>query len=352
MTTETNSTAKAQEAMSDINAEAGDLGALLQSYKKEADLSITQISEALCLPPSAVQMLENEEFDHLPEPPYVRGYLRNYARLADKDPTHAIAIYDSLRGVSSEDTALHFAPVGSISSSNKSGKVGGILKWLFLLLLLALLAFLIMNQSSRDWFTTTWQSFSNDDNSGQQQEVTDFSLTPSLTGEIPGNLPPIQVDEGPADTETAATQTDASNNVGVTTSPVASEATEGVATLNQAMAAQSEDAANNTDALPETIEPTAAGDAADANSSDGSIDGIGTKVRLVFTKEVWMRIRNKDDKSVFEQVNKAGTEQELVLEKPLKFRVGNAQGLELYVDGEKMDITPFIKGSIAGFGLE
>ncbi len=73
---------------------------------------------------------------------------------------------------------------------------------------------------------------------------------------------------------------------------------------------------------------------------------------MVFTKEVWMRIKNKDNKTVYEGQTKSGQERSLSLEKPLTFRVGNAQGLSLFVDGKPVDISQYIKGSIANFTLK
>ena len=72
----------------------------------------------------------------------------------------------------------------------------------------------------------------------------------------------------------------------------------------------------------------------------------------MFNKDVWLRIRNKDNKTVFEGINKLGTSKDLSINKPLTFRVGNAQGLSLFVDDKAVDISQYIKGSIANFTLE
>ena len=75
-------------------------------------------------------------------------------------------------------------------------------------------------------------------------------------------------------------------------------------------------------------------------------------IKLVFNKEVWLRIRDKNKKTLFEATNSAGEEKILNLKKPLTFRVGNAQGLSLFVDNKAVDISGYIKGSVANFTLE
>ena len=67
---------------------------------------------------------------------------------------------------------------------------------------------------------------------------------------------------------------------------------------------------------------------------------------------MWLRIRDKNKKTVYEGQSGAGKEKELELEKPLTFRVGNAQGVTIIVDGKTKDITKYIKGSVANFTIE
>lgn len=75
-------------------------------------------------------------------------------------------------------------------------------------------------------------------------------------------------------------------------------------------------------------------------------------LKLTFNDEVWMRIRDTNKKKLFEALSQKGDSKELTLVRPLVVRVGNAQALELTVDGKPFDMTPFIRGSVANFTIE
>jgi len=65
-----------------------------------------------------------------------------------------------------------------------------------------------------------------------------------------------------------------------------------------------------------------------------------------------MRIRDKEKKKLFEALSQKGDTKEMVLPKPMVIRVGNAEMLDLTVDGKPFDMTPFIRGSVANFTIE
>jgi cytoskeletal protein RodZ len=335
MATETTST----DSFEQEDTQTGQLGRLLKEYRETAEMDISQLAEALCLTPSAVKALENEDFSNLPEAPYVRGYLRSYARLAEADPSKVIALYEDLRGSSPEELEYNFAPKVSLSEVTKPSISPMAMRLGLLVGLLLLLGLLSMIPGVKDWTSSVWARFSQP-NATQSAESpgTDLINNPSLTGNIPGNLPGITTeDEGtPVAGETGETPNNAD------TSQIADSETAATHTANAEGSA--------TDANTQEQKPAADEDENAATDEAGTPGD--TNIKLTFSKEVWMRIRDKNGKTVFEALNPAGTEKVLSLTKPLNIRVGNAQGLELTVNGEKMDISEFIKGSIARFVIE
>ena len=68
-------------------AAAEELGRLLRHNREQQQLSIGDISEQLKLPARQVEALENADFSKLPEPVFVRGFLRSYGRCLNLDET-------------------------------------------------------------------------------------------------------------------------------------------------------------------------------------------------------------------------------------------------------------------------
>ena len=61
-------------------------GAALQEERRRQSLSLTDVARQLKLAPRQVEALERDDFAALPGPVFVRGFLRNYARLLGLDP--------------------------------------------------------------------------------------------------------------------------------------------------------------------------------------------------------------------------------------------------------------------------
>lgn len=61
---------------------AAGVGELLRAGRERAGLSLEQVAAELHLKPEVIRALEADDDAALPEPPYVRGYLRAYAKLA------------------------------------------------------------------------------------------------------------------------------------------------------------------------------------------------------------------------------------------------------------------------------
>ncbi len=323
------------------SAQEGDLGKLLKESRESVGYSVAQTAEAMCLAEEILIKLENEDFKSLPEPPYIRGYLRNYAKLAEIEPTEIIACYESLRGADPSDLNYHFKSSAKILSHQNKKQLSPVLMQLLLLaVLLGGLTALSMIPMVNQWIKTTWNSFSNQ-TATQSISVTD---NPLLTGTMPVPTPlPAELALSENKTEVAPDETESTassleSNIAKTDNATSNDSNknldESSKTANELVTTIKVGEENKSEALIPT-------------STDGTI-----KIKLVFNKEVWMRIKDGKKKTVFEGQNTSGQEKELSLKKPLTFRVGNAQGLSLFVDGEPVDISSYIKGSVANFTLE
>jgi len=312
-----------------ITAQPGDLRALLLQYRDNAGFSAEQMATALCLSDSVVRNLENEEFQLLAEPPYVRGYIRNYAKQADVDSSEAVRIYETLRGANPDALDYHIKVTPSMHNTKKG--ISPIFSQLALLVLLfAGLVGLFMIPAVNQWVTTVIDGFSKQ-NSDTQNTIAD---KPSLIGTMPIPIP-LNKQATPSPQDIKQIENDikqVKSNKKATPSDI-----------------KKTDTSDQKPPQKETVKSTPEND---ADTAPKVTNEKIINIKMVFTKEVWMRIKNKSNKTVYEGQTKSGQERSLSLEKPLTFRVGNAQGLSLFVNGKPVDISQYIKGSIANFTLK
>ena len=67
-------------------------GALLLAERREQGLSLGDVARQLKLSVRQVEALERDEYEAFPGPVFVRGFLRNYAKLLQLDPEALVAL--------------------------------------------------------------------------------------------------------------------------------------------------------------------------------------------------------------------------------------------------------------------
>jgi cytoskeleton protein RodZ len=75
------STSSSDEGVHPVAEEAAAIGARLRAARNQCDLKIEQVAQQLHLNPGIISAIENDDKAALPEPIFVQGYLRSYARL-------------------------------------------------------------------------------------------------------------------------------------------------------------------------------------------------------------------------------------------------------------------------------
>jgi len=82
---------------------SGTAGSLLAQAREAAGLTPAAVAQQLKLAPRQVKALEEDDFAHLPERTFVRGFVRNYARLLHLDPALVLAALPDANGASPLD---------------------------------------------------------------------------------------------------------------------------------------------------------------------------------------------------------------------------------------------------------
>lgn len=351
-------------------AAEGELQARLIKLREDAGFDLPQMAAGLCLSQEVIINLENESFDLLPEPPYVRGYLRTYAKLGDDDPSELINCYESLRGADADELNFQIKPSDAISGSSRRRLSPVWAQVIALGVLVGIITLISMIPAVNTWVSEQWKNVSS------QLDPSGAENNPSLLGQlpVPSPLPDDEQNTSPPTTENTSIPDPQTDQITQDNLPVEQNTSEN---QNTSVPDNTENLANGSDnvndtsgASAENTTPESIANTATENSTDPNTDNSNTEnpaspedivssnpdglinIKLVFNNEVWLRIKDKENKTVFEGLNKAGTEKTIDLQKPLTFRVGNAQGLSLFIDNKPADISTYINGSIANFTLE
>lgn len=409
----TETTTPVEEQTSAI--QAGDLGKQLIACREKAGLDLEQAADEMHLSTSLLRSLEKEEFARLPEPPYVRGYLRGYAKFSDTDPKELIRTYEALRGANPDEIAHHFAPSRSLHRVAQQPSISPtIIKLLGVGVIVLGLGMLSLLPSVRDWTSSTWAAFSaktapppvvrpapaletfTAQKDAEEQAVvatpaaTASDATPTVAStSTPETAAPAAdaaatptAPEGtttptastdttaatkPSDAATATTSDTAPTTVATasstqdtaTTAPTdsttVSTATPAATTTTDASAtpatATTGDATATAATTPATTPDAAAATTADATTPAQPIAGE-VNIKLEFTEDVWMQVKDGGKKTLYESLNASGSTKELKATTPLNFKVGNARGVKIYLNGQLYDQAPHTKGSVSRFKVE
>jgi cytoskeleton protein RodZ len=180
------------------------------------------------------------------------------------------------------------------------------------------------------------------------------AATPSVTASA-ARTP--TADAGPAPVDGTAAPATAN---GTADGVVADAAAPGAATSDQTDAAASNtdnDAAASQQTQPATSDSATATAAAAptamaAAPAQAALPSGEKQLHLVFHKDSWVEVHDKDGQRIFSKLNPAGSEQTITGTPPFSLVIGNAAGVTLTYDGKPVDLAPHTKTTVARFSLE
>lgn len=278
------------------------VGARLRVAREMRQLSVGDVAQALKLGPRQVEALENGNWQGLPGQTFIRGFVRNYARLLQIDPAPLMDHLDAT--LEKPGDSLH-VPAGRPATMpsgqprrDRTVVIAGVV-----LVILAALAYALLPS----------------DLSALRERAQ--GLIDSVSHKEPAPQAPA------GNTPTAA--------------PEAAVFPPG-STPQQVMNPQAQAPAEMAPA-PLAAPAVAAAPAAAADNA---------QLRFVFTKESWVEVRDRDNKVVYSQRSPAGSEQSVGGQGPLSLVIGNATGVKLFWRGQAIDLAPHTKGEVARLVLE
>lgn len=102
-------------------------GVTLRELRTERKLSVERVAAALHLSPRQIVALEEDDYEHLPGPTYVRGYLRSYAHYLGLPAEPLLATFNRLPAATRQVELTAPAPTQQLTSSHALVKLGTVL---------------------------------------------------------------------------------------------------------------------------------------------------------------------------------------------------------------------------------
>lgn len=278
------------------------VGEQLRQAREALGLQVGDIAQTLKLGSRQVEALESGDWQHLPGQTFIRGFVRNYARLVQVDSAPLMLQLDAVLEKPADNLAIQDSRPASMPQSGGTASRRDrmvVLIGAILVVLASLIYFLIP-----------------------------ADLGPLHDG-MQALLNSMSRKEAPAPAPAA---------------PVADPVFPPGATPQQIMNPQAL-------APAETTPPPPVAAQADAAPAAASV-AAAPQMRFLFDKESWLEVRDRDNKVVFSQRLAAGTEQVLSGQGPLSLTIGYAPGVRVFWHGQAIDLAPHTKGDVARLVLE
>jgi len=307
--TELNANAGAQSGAPPLPTSAG---ALLRSAREAGGLTIDAVAQQLKLAPRQVRAIEDGDFTRLPGRTFVRGFIRNYARLVRLDADSVLrALPAGTVTPNLESPALHAtAPtIGELPTTEPARH--GWTRWAIPLTLIAIIA-----------ATAAWEL-----------------LHPDAPRAV-ANKDALPVSE--------RAEAGAPEVIGTPLpNPVASEPTTvPAATPEPPPIANPVSAVDAPKAAPETVADARTAEATNASAMDDA------PLVLAFRDFSWTEVKDRNGRVLLKRMNSGGTAQTISGAPPLDVVIGNADDVMLTWKGKRLDLAPYTRGNVARFTLE
>lgn len=116
----------------------GEIGEALRERRMTMKIDVHEVEEATKIRAKYLRALENEEYNLLPGPAYVKSFLRTYADFLSLDSRELITTYKSENERAEEDHPI-FGPRRDTNNGRK-----GPARWVFVLAALIVLAVILL----------------------------------------------------------------------------------------------------------------------------------------------------------------------------------------------------------------
>ncbi len=307
-------------------------GKRLRSIREQQRLDITRVAARLHLGIAQLQALEEDAYDRLPASVFVRGYLRNYARILGEPEDEILAAYWAVNPDSGEPAKLIGKPPSTDTKISTEHGVVRLTTWVIVLLLVAAVVLWwrgYLREAGRQIVDTiesvspVISAVSNESDTAEQQQAL---------------LEPFLQPEGKSDDKVAE--------------PAATKAE--VKTETASGDSQPEPAsgpAQDSEPTPEA-DSTPAEEPQIAATPGPVVDVSAGSVVFEFTGTSWIKVMDAQGKVRLKGELNAGDRRKLRGDSPYSVIVGNVPAVSMMVNGRPFDMGPYTRRSVAKFTIK
>jgi len=317
-------------------------GEILRSARLERGLSIQDVARQLRLSVRQVTALEDDDYSKLSSATFLRGFVRNYAKLLRVDPSPLLRlIEEALPPPQTQTISYQIEGIPFPSGRNQRKRaliMGGVV-----ILVLSLLVYEIyrgneVNMEKRQ----TEAKAEIKDQAEQPLPAVPQSQSPSQTAmneatEV--DVPPTEKAGGPSP---RAAETSAVEKRPVTPPPVQQ---------TPAVASATKPVPKTVDVLPPKLERD---ESSSAPVLSEPADDAGDVLRLSFEGQSWVEVKDSRGKLLLSRINLPGTQQVLRGKPPFSLTIGNAAEVKLIYNNKPVDLARYTNayGGTARFSLQ
>jgi len=315
-------------------------GAQLLDERRNQGLSLGDIARQLKLSVRQIEALERDDYASFSGPVFVRGFLRNYAKLLHLDPERLLAAASlSVAPAAVHATAEAYVPVSAASPERRRKFIA----WGAFVVLAVLVVFLLAANVSK--------------NRPNTQGPETAQPTPAGTPSTPAATPQ-HADSPPAASKSPTLAAAAEPTAKTSPAPVTAAEPPEPKSIAASPAPSTTPAATTSIAtalgaaqptVPDPVAANAAGTPRPQSPSSGS--GV-SQIHMIFEGESWVEVKDGSGATIYSRLNTPGTERVVRGTPPLTVVVGNAHGVKLMYQDRVVDLEPHTRVDVARITLE
>ncbi|QMU60167.1 MAG: DUF4115 domain-containing protein [Gammaproteobacteria bacterium] len=282
------------------------IGALLSNARTAMALSQADVAEQLNLPKHIIQAIEVDDYESLPESTYIRGYLRNYARVVGVNDEGLVKLYFDQH---------HFEPVAEVNRKSKQSYDPAIL-WSSAAVFSILVGLVITWWFDANQIPEQGAELVNNKIEIHRDNAEGSLLDKSLAGND-------QVSEVKVPKERFVTEAKSKSSFSI------SEAGQRVTGSDEAVTADQQQAMEEASRNPTLVT---------------SIDGTPV-LTVTYVEKSWTEIRDADSNTLIQGLIEPGVVRNLSGKPPFEIFLGNSPGVIIEVNGFYFDHSQYSRSN-------